>query len=120
MLTLVAATESSVAVAVGSGLPLMLTAALLLEAVVVGLIGLYRFFVAPREPDRVSPRILAGFALGWVGWCVSLAFAPTIEAAAWGLALNILWVVGSIVVILVTRERTARYPAPHGPQASAP
>jgi hypothetical protein len=51
--------------------------------------------------------VLAGFWLGWTGWSISLALASSWEEAQWGLALNVLWIVGVAVVYLLWRDRPA-------------
>ena len=116
MLTLVPAAATGAAFSTGEGLPVVLVAALLVEAVVLAAVGLYLFFIKPREPDRVSPRILAGFALGWSFWAAALAFANTWDEAWWGLLLNAIWLGGSVAVLVWSRLRSA---GRFQPQASA-
>ena len=106
MLTLVPRAEAAAGVIpAGPGLPLVVVGLLLVEAAVTFGLAVYLFFVAPRPPDRVSPRILAGFALGWTGWSISLAMANTWNDAQWGIGLNLLWLAGSALVLLLTRRR---------------
>lgn len=117
MLTLVPRAEAAAAAApAGPSLPIVLVGLMLLEAAVMVPIGWYLFFVKPRPPDRVSPRILAGFVLGWTGWSAALAVSGTLNDAVWGIVLDVLWLVGSgIVLLLVRRRPTSVEPPLPGP-----
>jgi hypothetical protein len=120
MLTLVpdAAMRGSL-IGAGGGLPSWLVAVLLVEAVVTLVIGIYLFFLKPRPPDLVSSRVLAGFVLGWTFWCISLAMAETEREAQDGLVLNVIFVVGSMVVLAWQRVRPTQRP-PGAPSGLAP
>lgn len=104
MLTLVPRAEV-VPTPSAEGLPFALVGLLLVEAAATAIVGLYLFFVTRRPADRVSPRVLAGFALGWTFWSLSLAMASSWAEAQWGLALDALWLVGSVVVLALYRRR---------------
>lgn len=107
MLTLVPKAEATAATtAAGPGLAGVLTGLLLLESGVTLVLGLYLFFVRPRDPDRVTPRILAGFVLGWTAWSIALAMARTWNEAQWGIGLDVLWLLGSAIVLVLVRPRT--------------
>lgn len=112
MLTLVPRLDA-VAAPAGSDLPLIVVGILLIEAALTAVLGLYLFFAAPSPPDRVSPRILAGFAFGWTFWSISLAMAGTWAEAQWGLALDTLWLAGSLLVLVLYRRRRHPVADPH-------
>jgi hypothetical protein len=108
MLTLVPRTEAIAAAApAGPALPGILVVLLLVEAAAMFGLGLYLFFFRPRPPDRVSPRMIAGFALGWTGWSIALAMAGTWSEAQWGIGLDVFWLVGSAIVLLLARRGLA-------------
>jgi len=108
MLTLVPKAEATATTAgtAGPGLPVVLIGLLLVECVVTLVLGVYLFFIRPRDPDRVSPRILAGFVLGWTGWSIALAMAGTWSDVQWGIGLDVLWLLGSAIVLVLVRPRT--------------
>jgi hypothetical protein len=115
MLTLVPRLQAESVEVGGDGLPVWLIAVLLIEAVVTLLVGLWFFFRRPEsQGDRISSRILAGFFIGWTGWAVAIALARSWDEAVWGLALDVLWVVGTVAVLVLVRPR-ARAPADQAP-----
>jgi len=112
MLTLVAgATANAPLVETGSGLPVLLIAALLVEAALSLVAFAWFFFRRPTLADQVSSRVLSGFFLGWTGWSISLALAATWENAVWGLGLNALWLGGITAVFLLDRTRREAHAA---------
>ena len=110
MLTLVPRLQAESVEVGGDGLPIAVIAVLLVEAIVTLIVGLWFFFRRPEsQGDRISSRILAGFFVGWTGWAAALAFARSWDEAIWGIALDILWAVGTVAVLLFVRPRA---PAP--------
>jgi hypothetical protein len=108
MLTLVPRLQAESVEVGGDGLPVWLGGLLLVQAVVVLIIGLWFFFRRPEsQGDRISSRILAGFFVGWTGWALALAVARSWDEAVWGIALDVLWTVGTVAVLVLVRPRAS-------------
>jgi hypothetical protein len=115
MITLVPQAQAAASSALVPGGPVLLLTKLVLgiEAGIMLVAGLYLWF-APRlanpnwwpwKPDLVSGRVMAGFPLGWVAWALTLAAAPTWSEARGGVLVNLVWLAGMLLAVLVFRRQ---------------
>ena len=110
MLTLVPRLQAESVEVGGDGLPIAVIAVLLVEAIVTLIVGLWFFFRRPEsQGDRIwsrPRRVLRGVdGLGGGARVRAQAW----DEAIWGIALDILWAVGTVAVLVFVRPRA---PAP--------
>lgn len=115
MITLVPQAQAAAGNAIIAGSQVLLITKLVLgiEAVIMLIAGVY-LWLAPRmenptwlpwKPDLVSARVMAGFPLGWVAWALTLAAAPSWAEARGGVMVNLVWLGGILISVLVFHAR---------------